>query len=283
MEISHGRRERRSSPALKGGDSAPRDLVNAAQTQNNPSKPFVSPFSYRQGYNLTWFKIDPRWRGVPNALGEVTERVKKVAELTESTKIISKYQLIRHFFTEQSAANATKYLNKINRAGLLIRHVLSNSGRDLVVYTLGPLGAQLIKVPFAPNWWLDLQKTPVLKQLIANQLFLRLIKTGDAKYMVAPYPFTGVLTYKGIEFPMIAVRGDVEDINRELRHTNFQRGFIICEDVKQIEQVAPNVIHPARYTTDYDILYTPLNEAFYTWSPDGGVERERLSIFPERI
>lgn len=258
-----------------------RELLTA--NKNIPSQPFVSPFSYRQGYNLTWFKVDARWKGIENALGEVTERVKNIATLTNTTKVISKYQLIRHFFSDQSKPSIIKYLGKLNRSGLLLKHSMVNNGKELVIYTLGPLGARVVKEPYSPNWWCKLQAATVIKQLVANQLYLRLARTGEAKYNIAPYPFTGVLSYKGYEFPLIVVRGDVEDINREIRYAEFNRGIVICEDTLQIEQVASNIIQPVRYTTDYDILYNPLNSSFYSWTPEKGVEKENLTLFPNEI
>lgn len=80
-----------------------------------------------------------------------------------------------------------KHINKINRSGVLVKHSLSNKGKDLGIYTLGPLGANILKKPYTPNWWMSLHNTPVLKQLVANQLLLRMLKTGqDVNYMIAP-------------------------------------------------------------------------------------------------
>lgn len=224
---------------------------------------YLSPFSYKRNYNLRWKRIDTRWQGT-NQLDSITPTAKSRLKLVEQLKVITSIQLGKAM-APNDIRNCRKILSKYESLGFLIKHTLENKSITIPFYTLGPAGAKALGLPFHPNWWLDLKLNAVLKHLILNQLFLKAHKTVQCKILTAPYPITSVFIMGNAEFPVMVVRGDVEDLAREARWMTFNRVLVVCEDESQIPVIAPNIKVDARYTTDYNLCHTLLNDAFYRW------------------
>lgn len=239
----------------------------------------ISPFSYRQGYNLTWNKLDTRWTGIENP-HELPVRVKEIVSLVDQVEFITGVQIAKTFWPKNKN-DAKKTLVKLEKFGVLVRHNLKNTHRDMPFYTLGPAGAKLVEKPYQINNWLKYKSDYVLKQLIINQLFLRIYRTsGHCQFISAPHPLSGIIVFNDIEFPVIVIRGDHEDMAREIRWLELKKAFVICEDYEQVDDIADEIRFPVRYTTDYELCTVPLNQAFYTWEK-GKLEREDIELFDE--
>jgi len=240
-------------------------------------KLFLSPFSYRQGYSLTWNKLDTRWAGTedPDVL---PDRVKEIVILIDQVGLITGLQIAKTFWPTNKY-EAKKALTKIEKLGILVRHSLKNIQREIYFYTIGPAGAKLIEKPFKINSWLKLKEDTVLKQLIINQLFLRIYRTSsNSQFIVAPQPLSGIIVFNDKEYPVFVIRGDQEDMAREMRWRELKKAFIICEDYKQIGEIADEIKFPVRFTTDYELCNVPLNQAFFTWEK-GMIENDEIDIF----
>jgi hypothetical protein len=215
-----------------------------------------------------------------NDIKNVSERVIKIANHLDRLKFITRVQAIKTFWA-QNKTDAKKQLNKLEDFGIIIRHSLENKNRDMPFYTLGPAGAKLIDKPYKPNWWLNTDVETVLKQLITNQLYLRIYRTSDnCQILRAPSPLSGVIVIGDAEFPLLVVRSNIEDMAREIRWLELKKALVICENYKQIKELAGSANFPVRFTTDYELCNVPLNRAFFRWNKETEtLEKETINIF----
>lgn len=242
------------------------------------SAAFLSPFSCRRGYKTVLTKLDSRWQGNPQAdlQGVDLEMIKAVDRL----KMVTALQAHKTFYRDNSLQGTIKKLNKFSNKGLLTKHMMQDSLKNMVFFTLGPAGARLLCKPFKYNWWMGLKGDVILKQLVLNQLFLRIKKEVPCLFYSAEYPLTGVIIINDISLSVVVIRGDLEDAVRDINLTeDIQRLIVICEDKSQIRYIGEKINSIAtRYTTDYELCCTPLNEAFYLYE-NGEIIREELYIF----
>ena len=240
-------------------------------------KKFHSPFSYRQGYRLTWKKIDTRWSGIDRP-DLMQDRVKDIVWILNQLNFITSIQMAKTYWP-QNTKEAKKTFSKLERLGILVRHNLKNKHKDMPFYTLGPAGAKTINIPYKPNWWLDVKLDDVLKQLIINQFFLRIYRSRNkCRFLQAPVPLSGLIVFNEMEFPLVVVRADIENIAREIRWTDVEKSLVICEDHQQLKEIAKNIKFPARFTTDYELCSVSLNQAFYRWEKDRLIN-DNINIF----
>ncbi|GBF34587.1 hypothetical protein DCCM_3706 [Desulfocucumis palustris] len=200
-------------------------------------------------------------------------------KVTDQLRIVTAKQLSARFWSN-NMENGDKSLKKLGKKGYLLRHVLKNKNKTMVIYTLGPAGCKLLNKPYQPNWWARVELKEILKILVFNQLYLRIHHSMDSKALQAPYPLTSVIIINNREFPVLVVRGDIGEIAREVRWADLNRAMVICEEHEQIEKIALNINIPARFTTDYELCFKSLNEAFYSYNREADtVEKETVDIF----
>lgn len=237
---------------------------------------FKSPFSLSNNYELAWKKVDTRWKGTSYELAN--KKVKDIIETMAQIRIITGLQILKTFWPTH-LDNGKKILSRLEMLGLIIKHGLKNKSKGIAFYTLGPTAYKYIDIKYNANWWLDLTIEVVLRQLTLNQLFLRLYKINYCSVKTMTYPLTASIIIQDKEFPVVVVRGDMNDILRELRWLEVNKLILVCENKEQIAEIGPHVQIPVRYTTDYEIFCLPsLAEAFFKWNTDK-VEQDIVNIF----
>lgn len=227
----------------------------------------ISPFSSLHEYHVDWQTVNRHWDGVKKFIDSIYIKPLTFLNLT---KIATRLQLAKFLKGDK------KKINYLARIGVLVTHRLVNEKNSMTIYTLGPMGCRVLKKQYAPNWWLDLSVTDVLKQLITNQLYFRIMEFTQARMFKAKPPLTGAVMFNNVDFGVFVVRHG--ETARGIRWVAPDRMIIICEDVNQIPLIASDVHAPVRYTTDQNLFKSPLSEAFYRWEK-GILEVDKVKAF----
>jgi len=193
---------------------------------------------------------------------------------------LTRGQISKHFWGNK--ASGEKRLNKMARMGVLIAHTMTAPGSTLIIYTIGPIGARVLRIPYHANWWQDVEVKDVLKQLIINQFYLRLRRIEkDLIYLPAPPPYDAVISFRGNELVVLALRGD--GAPEALKFLQVPRLMIICETAEEIMSIAPEIKQPVRYTTDEALFRQPLDKAFYYYDHKAGeLKQDNVAVFREQ-
>lgn len=245
---------------------------------------FRSPFSLARNYELKLTQVDPGWTGIRQAYTWATERDAEILWLVSTCQVLTRSQVTKLFWPG-SPKTGEKRLNRMARTGVLVPHALVSSAATVTFYTLGPVGCQVLKAPYMPNWWMDLDILAVLKMLAVAQLFLRFYRMSkEAAMLPAPAPFDAVLGFKNMEMAVVAVREGFVPPVKILENFTAPRVLVIAETEEIITGIAPNIKGPARYITDRNLFQKPLHEAFYIYDPKEKVlRREYIPAFREEV
>lgn len=245
---------------------------------------FRSPFSLSRGYELKLTRVDPSWPGVKQAYTWATERDAEILWLVQSCQVLTRSQVAKLFWPG-SPQTGEKRLNRMARMGVLVPHTLTSSAAAITFYTLGPVGCQVLKAPYVPNWWMDLDLSAVLKMLVVAQLYLRFYRIAkEAVVFPAPAPFDAVLGFKGMEMAVVAVREGLLPPAERLETLTAPRILVIAETEEAVMSLAPHLKVPARYITDQNLFQKPLHEAFYIYdAKDKVLRREFIPAFREEV
>lgn len=149
------------------------------------------------------------WKRVPsNHLSEhshhsLREEEKHLLKLLAKTGIVSGGQVQAHGILGQSERKSRSLLNRMFYQKKIIEHKLSTSKKEYKIYTLWPVGAKLVNVPYAPDYWYFYKESEAVQRIMAFDLYLQMcryfgtdveIKPGEPPYV---YTFSiGVKTYK---------------------------------------------------------------------------------------
>lgn len=251
-----------------------------------PSPPapikFRSPFSVTRGYELKWTRVDPHWRGVEQAYTWTTDRDEKILKMLRSCRFLTRSQIAKHFW-RGSPVSGEKRLNKMARMGVLIAHTMVSPSSTIIMYTIGPIGARVLKIPYTPNWWQDVEVEEVLKALIISQFYLRLHRLSeDLILLPAPPPYDAVISFQGNELVVLALRSG-DSLPEALNFLQIHRLMVICENKEDIIAIAPKIKQPVRYTTDEALFRQPLDKAFYYFDQrTRKIQQDNVTVFKEQ-
>ncbi|MGI9951430.1 hypothetical protein V3F56_03625 [Moorellaceae bacterium AZ2] len=245
---------------------------------------FRSPFSAAWKYELKLTEVNPGWAGIRQAYTWSTERDAQMLWLVTICRVLTRSQLAKLFWPN-NPDTGTKRLRRMARMGVLVPHVLKSPAITVHFYTLGPIGCQILKAPYTPNWWMDLDLMSVLKMLAVAQLYLRFYRISqDATMFPAPLPYDAVISFKNLEFAVLALRDGTLPPIEKIKEFAAQRLLVIAEKEETIKQLAPHIQVPARYITDEHLFQKPLHEAFCIWDTQESVLRqEYIPAFREEV
>lgn len=237
---------------------------------------FISPFSISRGYELNLKSLDSRWQGT-NDFSALTSVDDVILKAIHRLGMVTALQLHKTFY-DRNIKTTIKNFKRLTANGLVVKHEMKDKSKEMDFYTLGPAGARFIKKPYQPNWWEGLKTDVILRQLVFNQLFLRMYKAKKCKLIKAEYPLAGTILINETDFPVAVIRGDSEDIIKEIKLSDLERLVVICEDRTQIPFIAERVEVETRFTTDYELCNCQLDQAFYVYE-NGALEKETIQIF----
>lgn len=204
-----------------------------AQSSSIEIKEFVSPFSYfKHEWDLKWKIIRSNQKyDRPNE--NRTEKEEKALEAIATVGVIGGLQLKNLFRISK------QQLKSMENRHLVVRHSISQNGREIPIYTVGKYGANKIMPEYAENYWLEMNIVNVLKCLSFFQ-FCYLFP--DVEIIPAPAPFTAGIylnNQRKQPFYIYVVRDGIKDLLLYLKWKRqfTERIFIITEKLEYINSL----------------------------------------------
>lgn len=212
----------------------------------------ISPYSASRFTGVAWQEVSPGWLGIYRAVEWADP---PVLEYLKSLKFATRAQLLKNFYG--NPVNGRKRIERMARTGVLLRHSLESRSAGVALYTLGPLGAELVRERWAPNWWRSFSLAGVLKYLVTGELYLGVSSSWPCEYVSAGWPLTAFLTFGGLEYGVLVLRDDVEYVRRQIARQTAMRLIVVVERIGDAARLNTCIELPARYVTDQDLLSGP--------------------------
>jgi hypothetical protein len=213
----------------------------------------ISPYSTGRFQGITWQSTSPGWLGIYRAVEWADS---PVLEYLKNLKFATRSQLLRHFFT--SKENGKKHVERMARTGILLRHSLTGQAYygsgDTALYTLGPLGFELIRKRCVPNWWRSFSLVDVLKHLVTGELYLGFASIWPCTHAEADWPLTAFITFGGMEYGILVLRDDVEQVRRQIAQSTAMRLIVAIEHVGDAARLNTVLNVPARFILDQELI-----------------------------
>ncbi len=237
---------------------------------------YISPYSSRRFQEIAWQDVTPGWLGIYRA---VTWADSPVIEYLKNLKFATRSQLLRHFYVSQE--NGRKRIERMARTGLLLRHYLVGRAGDTALYTLGPLGSELVHERWAPNWWRSLSLVDVLKRLVTGELYHGFAGIWPCAYAEAGWPLTAFFTFGGMEYGILVLRDDVEQVRRQVTRSTAMRLIVAVESIGDAARMNTVLDVPARFILDQELVGKKFQQRIMFHFEEGMLVSENL--FGERI
>ena len=210
---------------------------------------YISPYSTRRFQEVAWQTLDPGWRGIYRAIAWADP---PVLEYLKDLKFATRSQLLRHFYV--SKENGRKHIDRMARTGLLLRHSLISGAGETALYTLGPLGYELVQERWIHNWWCSFSLTGVLKRLVTGELYFGLSSIWPCSYAAANRPLSAFFCVGGMEYGVLVLRDDVEWARRKITTSTAMRLIVVVECVGDAARLNTLLDVPARFILDQDLI-----------------------------
>jgi hypothetical protein len=212
-------------------------------------KEYVSPYSSGRFQNIAWQGVNPGWAGIYRAVEWADP---PVLEYLKDLKFATRSQLLRHFYT--SKENGRKRLERMARTGILLRHSLTGRAGGTALYTLGPLGSELVRQRWIPNWWREFSLVDILKHLVTGELYLGFASIWPCIHAEADWPLTAFFNFGGMEYGILVLRNDVEQVRRQIDRSTAMRLIVAVERVGDAARLDAILDVPARFILDQELL-----------------------------
>lgn len=221
----------------------------------------ISSFSVCHEWSLYWKKD-----GNPQSSRIIyceSQKEQALLKALASVDVIGRKSLLEIFDINKQRAKRMCF------EGKLVEHKIHMAKRQLCIYTLGKVGAELIDVAgYKANYWLQLEVADVLKRLVYYHLYSYL---PDMQIGPAVKPFVGSLTNGENQLFVYVLRGNCNDLLQFLKwDENFsERLIIVTESLSHVEPAIPFLLASktnVRIAEDLDLdLYTdePIQSSFY--------------------
>jgi len=231
----------------------------------------ISPYSSRRHQSIAWQEVAHGWLGIYQAVEWADP---PVLEYLKHLKFATRSQLLSHFYT--SKQSGIKRIERMARTGILLRHSLVSMAGDTALYTLGPLGTELVRERWTPNWWLSFSLIDVLKHLVTGDLYLGFAGIWPCTFAAADWPLTAWFTLGCMEYGVLIIRDDVEQIRRHASSTMAMRLIVAVERIGDAARLNAVLDIPARFILDQDLVCKQFPQCVMFRFENGMLVLERL-------
>jgi hypothetical protein len=240
------------------------------------AKEYISPYSSRRFQDIDWQAATPGWLGIYRAVEWADP---PVLEYLKDLKFATRSQLLRHFYA--SKENGRKHVERMARTGILLRHSLVGrtpacSRGDTALYTLGPLGFELVRKRWIPNWWRSFSLVDVLKHLVTGELYFGFTSIWPCTHAEADWPLTAFITFGGMEYGILVLRDDVEQVRRQIARSTAMRLIVAVERVGDAARLNAILDAPARFILDQELISKQFSRCVMFRFEDGTLVPEGL-------
>ncbi len=126
-------------------------------------------------------------------------------------------QIQAHQILHRVSKTARKILAKLKSEHKVVEHMLITKGKNYKLYTLGPVGAAVINVPYQPDYWFCYSDSDAIQKLMSVDLYIRMCDylSAEVKVLAAESPYVYVtpkkfaLTAEMTFFGMIIAKSNI--------------------------------------------------------------------------
>lgn len=208
----------------------------------------LSPFSLQHNWSVNWSRA-LKIRGTERIIGESQKELLAMQALS-AVNVIGLGQLFKRFGIDRKRAE------KMCAEKKLVKHVVYQNRQNMVIYTLGEIGAKIINEPnYQIDYWLQYGIKDVLKRLAFYNLFLCF---DNAKVERSLKPFTGIIKKGDTKLFVYVLRDQGKDLEHFLLYHDYftERVIIVAEEIDHLNQLLPTLIESKiklRVALDMDI------------------------------
>jgi hypothetical protein len=161
-------------------------------------------------------------------------------------------------------------LSKLKAGRKIAEHILTVGGKDYKVYTLGPGGAEAIRVQYTPDYWFFYSPDEAIQRIMAFELYAKLSDYLSTEITVElaeePYTYTFICrdkTYK------VGIVWDNAVRFMELYRWNKpqERVILVCQDITQLDCL---LVHLDEFTPIRAVTKDKLKEELVLYRPGVG-------------
>lgn len=179
-------------------------------------------------------------------------------------------QIQAHQILHRVSKTARKILAKLKSEHKVVEHSLMTKGKNYKLYTLGPVGAAIINVPYQADYWFWYSDSDTIQKLMSVDLYIQMCDylSAEVKVLVANRPYVHTFVHGDREYQIGVVLDDVVSLLELYRwEPPRDRVILICQHVNQVDSLL-------RYLGDESpirlVTREKLREGLIFYKPENG-------------
>ncbi|MDR3584702.1 MAG: hypothetical protein P4L59_05185 [Desulfosporosinus sp.] len=218
----------------------------------------------------------------------VPDTEKRLFHLLASMGIMFGGQIQAHQILHRVSKTARKILAKLKSEHKVVEHTLTAGGKEYKLYTLGPVGAAIINVPYQQDYWFWYSDSEAIQKLMSVDLYIQMCDylSAEVKVLVANRPYAHTFVHGDREYQIGVVLDDVVSLLELYRwEPPRERVILICQRVNQVDSLLGYLgdQNPVRIVTREKlkeglIFYKPENGKWTLDVPDKGIKSNKVKL-----
>ena len=197
-------------------------------------------------------------------------------------------QIQAHQILHRVSKTARRILAKLKNEHKVVEHTLITKGKDYKMYTLGPVGAAVIGVPYQPDYWFWYSDSETIQKLMSVDLYIRMCDylSAEVKVLAANRPYVHTFVHGDRAYHIGVVINDAVSLFELYRwEPPRDRVILICQNVGQVGSLLDYLgdQNPVRVVTREKlreglIFYKPEHGRWVLDVPDKGIKSIKTKL-----
>ena len=149
-------------------------------------------------------------------------------------------QIQAHQILHRHSRTARKILSVLKSEHKVVEHTMISKGKNYKIYTLGPVGAAAISVPYRPDYWFWYSDADAIQKLMSVDLYIRMCDylSAEIKVLAANMPYVYTFVHGDRAYHIGVVLDDVVSLLELYRWEQpRERVILICKNVNQVDSL----------------------------------------------
>lgn len=149
-------------------------------------------------------------------------------------------QIQAHQILHRHSRTARKILSVLKSEHKVVEHTMITKGKNYKIYTLGPVGAAAIGVPYRPDYWFWYSDADAIQKLMSVDLYIRMCDylSAEIKVLAANMPYVYTFVHGDRAYHIGVVLDDVVSLLELYRwEPPRERVILICQNVNQVDSL----------------------------------------------
>jgi len=146
-------------------------------------------------------------------------------------------QIQKHQILHRNSKTARRILAKLKSEHKVVEHTMITKGKDYKMYTLGPVGAAIIGVPYQADYWFWYSDADTIQKLMSVDLYIQMCDylSAEIKVLVANRPYVYTFVHGDRAYRIGVVLKDAVSLLELYRwEPPRDRVILICQNVSQV-------------------------------------------------